>query len=111
MCRASVPGTAVTIARLVRSSAFNRLDFPALGRPTMTALTPCRKMIPRSAVASIRCSRSMDSLQDGTNVLRWDLLLGEIDRGRAVRQRLHQSRSHFADRPRQVSSKLAQRAL
>ena len=35
-----VPGMSVTIARLRPTMAFSNDDFPALGRPAITALTP-----------------------------------------------------------------------
>ena len=41
-----VPGMSVTITRSQPARAFKRLDFPTLGRPTMAAETPCRRIRP-----------------------------------------------------------------
>ena len=41
-----VPGISVTITRSQPARAFKRRDFPTLGRPTMAAETPCRKIRP-----------------------------------------------------------------
>ena len=48
-----VPGRSVTIARSLWLQAFNRLDFPTFGRPTIATLSPDLNNSPRSAVASI----------------------------------------------------------
>ena len=49
-----VPGTSVTMARSMPRRALRRLDLPTFGRPTMTVLTPSRRMRPVSAPTSRR---------------------------------------------------------
>ena len=41
-----VPGNSVTIARSLRLQAFNRLDLPAFGRPTIATFNPLRNSSP-----------------------------------------------------------------
>ncbi len=47
-----VPGTSVTIARDAPASRLNRLDLPALGRPTIAIVRPSRISFPRAASVS-----------------------------------------------------------
>ena len=55
-----VPGMSVTMARSSCKSAFNRLDFPAFGRPTIAVRRPSRMMRPSSErESSVRSDESM----------------------------------------------------
>ena len=53
-----MPGTSVTIARAAPASRLNRLDFPALGRPTIATVSPSRIIFPRAASASSASSEA-----------------------------------------------------
>ena len=70
-----VPGASVTIARSVPRSALNNEDFPALGRPAITASAPSRNRSPSAAVRDNRRSESASRFKaasmrsDGTGPL------------------------------------------
>ena len=64
-----VPAAALTMARSLPASAFNRLDLPAFGRPTMATRNPSLSRKPR------RASRS-NSASSACTVTSWRSMAG-----------------------------------
>ena len=90
-----VPGTSVTIARAVPTSALNRLDLPTLGSPTIATWRPSRTTRPR-ARGGEQClsphENAVDGRRDRTRLDEVITLVGKVDRRLEPRDQVEQRR-------------------